>query len=63
MEMICTACKDSPVNQIRYCHECNGLGYIEFLPKCSQQYPECPIGYEPMMQGWYCSKCRRSGPI
>lgn len=65
MRIVCNACKISPQRDRKFCHECRGLGYIERfeIPKnCTTSLPECPVSYDPMVNGWECSRCGRSGP-
>lgn len=46
--------------------EGSSLGYIEqfIIPKsCTMKQPECPIFYDPIVNGWECRFCGRSGPL
>ena len=68
MRIPCNACCFSCIQDMKYCHECRGLGYIEHitrLPGCTSNTftKECPIHYEFMTGGWECSACGESGPI
>jgi RecJ-like exonuclease len=61
----CSACAQAKQDDRKFCHECNGVGYIEVyekLPNCTGQLPECPASHEPMVGGWECAHCGRSGP-
>jgi hypothetical protein len=61
----CTACAEALIQHRQYCHECKGVGYIEYVERsknCTESLPECPVSYDPMVHGWECSKCGRSGP-
>lgn len=63
----CTACASVPQSQAKHCHECRGLRYIEGrepLPEgCTGEQPVCPVEFDPMVGGWECWKCGRSGPL
>ena len=62
----CTACSQTESKFKRFCHECHGVGYIEVFVKpkgCTGKQPACPIGFDPMVGGWECPKCGRSGPL
>lgn len=62
----CIACATASIVDRKYCHECNGLGYIDKTStpdSCTQSQPECPVTYDPMVNGWECSKCGQSGPV
>lgn len=64
--VICTACANVPAQHKHLCHECKGLGYIEYFdrpPGCTGNQPECPIEYEPAVGGWLCTKCGDSGSL
>ncbi len=60
MRIPCSACYGG---YRKPCRECRSLGYTEIFEKCSMKQPECPIEYEPMVNGWMCNKCGRSGPL
>lgn len=62
----CTACAKSPTKDRKFCHECKGVGFIEYFekpPGCTGSQPKCPIEYDPGVGGWECSKCGLSGPL
>lgn len=71
-KMACSACEItsettlSDLKNRQYCRECSGKGFNEFIliPKgCTGELPKCPVSFDPMVCGWECSKCNRSGPL
>jgi hypothetical protein len=45
------------------CRECHGVGYFTRIEgECTGEYPQCPVSYDSMCDGWECSACGRSGP-
>lgn len=63
----CGACNGGTIRYqgVIRCRECSGLGYIEHvtIPKdCTQEQPNCPVFFDPMVNGWECRKCYASGP-
>lgn len=62
MRIQCEACSIMSKPSI-YCHECNGVGFIEVFPKCTRNPPDCPIVDEIMTGGWICNRCGDSGPL
>lgn len=69
---ICTACRLGPVADMKHCHECKGLGYIDRpdrMEGCNKRAPfetpsgPCPLEGEAMTGGWYCTYCGDSGPL
>lgn len=61
----CTACRGVPRSQARYCRECEGVGEIYHITlpiNCTTSLPECPVSYDPAIDGWECGRCGRSGP-
>jgi hypothetical protein len=64
----CAACEREPNPSKRsYCHECGGRGYVvktieDRTVMCTTSLPECPVFYDPGVNGWECERCGRSGP-
>lgn len=54
----CEACK---FGRNPKCHECRGLGYIEYDDGTCAHLPPMNISYEAMCDGWMCP-CGASGP-
>lgn len=68
MKVPCTACRGVPWPDRRHCHECRGVGYTEHSEVCNwfnhrEDLAKCPVEYEPMVEGWICDRCGRSGPL
>lgn len=62
----CTACALAKPHEMKHCHECRGIGYIEISERpadCTGQQPECPVSFDPGVGGWECSRCGESGPL
>lgn len=55
----CTACQGLPYSQAKYCHECKGVGFIEYRGRCAHPNED----YEVMCNGWFCPDCGDSGPL
>ena len=63
MRIRCPACAIASIADMKYCKECNGLGYIDQPINCTEMQPECPIFFDAMTNGWECNRCGKSGPL